>query len=181
MKTISIYNYTYRKGMYSVMLSGLILKKDNDTDAKRYMLLESMLLVEAHESIVSMQGGIIVFPVGVQCRVACADEVIYRELCWKRVISAGMKEVTENIQKLSPSANGVASDYNFSVGNFFKGHFKSASGQSFEEPSTCIEILGIDSNFLLKLAEELAIKLKQPTLLVKDYQTTEILVLVLSL
>lgn len=58
----------------------------------------------------------------------------------------------------------------FSIGNFFKGRYVSGD-KIFDEKSTSIEILGIDSNVLIRLATEIAREFKQETVLLKDFNT----------
>ena len=58
----------------------------------------------------------------------------------------------------------------FSIGNFFKGRYVS-DGKIFDEKSTSIEILGIDTDILIRIATEVAREFKQETVLLKDFNS----------
>ena len=55
-----------------------------------------------------------------------------------------------------------------SVGNFFKGRYKSPNGQVYNEKSISVEVLFINRRQLLELATNLAKEFHQETVLVKD-------------
>ena len=62
----------------------------------------------------------------------------------------------------------------YSVGRFFHGRYISDSGQKFDEKSICLEINGISSKTLLKMAEMICVEFKQETVLVKDLNNNKI-------
>jgi len=77
-------------------------------------------------------------------------------------------------QKLTKVANQFDEVYAFSIGNFFKGRYKSTGGNTYDERSTSIEIIGIESKTLIQIAEEITREFNQQTVLVKDYTSGEI-------
>jgi hypothetical protein len=62
----------------------------------------------------------------------------------------------------------------YSLGNFFKGKYVGDNGEMFNDRSICLEINGLSSKSLLKLAELIADRFKQETVLVKDLNRNKI-------
>lgn len=62
----------------------------------------------------------------------------------------------------------------YSLGNFFKGKYVGDNGEMFNDNSICLEINGLSSKSLLKLAEMIADRFKQETVLVKDLNKNKI-------
>lgn len=62
----------------------------------------------------------------------------------------------------------------YSVGNFFKGKYVGDNGDMFNDKSLSIEINGLSSESLLKLAEMIAQEFMQETVLVKDLNKNKI-------
>ena len=56
----------------------------------------------------------------------------------------------------------------YTIGNAFKGKYVGDNGEQFDERSTTIEIGGLSTNGLLRLAEMIARVFHQETVLVKD-------------
>ena len=64
--------------------------------------------------------------------------------------------------------------YGMTIGNFVKGRYKAKDGSLYDETSLSVEIIGVSSNVLNKVAEELAKEFKQETVLVKNYDDNRI-------
>jgi len=62
----------------------------------------------------------------------------------------------------------------YSVGNFFHGKYVGDNGEMFNEKSLCIEVNGLSSRSLLRLAEYLSDSFRQETVLVKDLNNNKI-------
>lgn len=62
----------------------------------------------------------------------------------------------------------------YSLGNFFKGKYVGDNGEMFNDRSICLEINGLSSKSLLKLAEMIADRFRQETVLVKDLNNNKI-------
>lgn len=62
----------------------------------------------------------------------------------------------------------------YSLGNFFKGKYVGDNGEMFNDKSICLEINGLSSKSLLKLAEMIADRFRQETVLVKDLNRNKI-------
>lgn len=56
----------------------------------------------------------------------------------------------------------------YSIGNAFKGHYVGDNGEQYDERSTTIEVGGLSTKGLLRLAEMIAKVFHQETVLVKD-------------
>ena len=61
----------------------------------------------------------------------------------------------------------------YSVGNSFKGKYVGDNGEEYKESSTTIEVNGISSEALLRLAEMVARVFGQETVLVKDFNSNK--------
>lgn len=61
----------------------------------------------------------------------------------------------------------------YSVGNAFKGVYVGDNGEKYNEESTTIEVNGLSSEGLLRLAEMIARVFKQETVLVKDFNVNK--------
>ncbi len=62
----------------------------------------------------------------------------------------------------------------FSLGNFFRGVYKSDDGKQYDETSLSVEVIGVESKTLELLATDIAKEFNQETVLVKDYSKDEI-------
>jgi hypothetical protein len=63
-------------------------------------------------------------------------------------------------------------DSGWSIGNLFRGRYYSKkSDQQFDEKSFAVEILGVDLDFLKKVAKDLMKKFDQESVLLKDFDT----------
>lgn len=125
------------------------------------------------------RGGMIVFAVNVNA-VKLSNNKIINSL--KQFI-----ETTKNSFNKDKIVHGAIIDFNndktrnsgeyigaYSLGNFFKGKYVGDNGEMFNDKSICLEINGLSSKSLLKLAEMIADRFKQETVLVKDLNKNKI-------
>ena len=56
----------------------------------------------------------------------------------------------------------------FFIGNFFKGKYI-GNGKLYDEKSVCIEVAGIPTDMIIRLAVDISRKFGQESILVKDY------------
>lgn len=61
----------------------------------------------------------------------------------------------------------------YSIGNAFNGKYVGDNGEEFKESSTTIEVNGLSSEGILRLAEMIARVFKQETVLVKDFNANK--------
>lgn len=91
-----------------------------------------------------------------------------------------VKQKVANLQnKLTKDKkiNSIGQKYNldaWTVGKSLSGRYTAKNGRVFDENSISIEVIGIDSNELLSIAEELCIMFLQESVLVKDYSTGKV-------
>lgn len=62
----------------------------------------------------------------------------------------------------------------WTIGNFLDGHYRAKDGSDFNERSISVEIVGIDFDTLISVAEDLCRDFKQQSVLVKSYDTGHI-------
>jgi len=88
------------------------------------------------------------------------------------------KVVTINNKlKANKKVDDIAQNYDlagWTVGHYLNGRYTAANGAVFDEKSLSVEIIGIDSNTLLQIAEDLCAAFTQESVLVKDYNTNKI-------
>lgn len=80
-------------------------------------------------------------------------------------------KIISSYNKRSPEEDYIGA---YSIGNSFRGRYVGDDGNIFNEKSTSIEINGLSSNALLRLAEFLCRVFKQETVLVKDFNNGKI-------
>jgi len=113
------------------------------------------------------KSGIIVFSTDVNAADLSKNKV-------KNLFSKKWKTITNRIMKDKKMAKHIKSKFKeigaFSIGNFFKSRYIK-NGKVFDEKSISIEILGVPSKVLIRLATEIARKFDKDTVLLKDYET----------
>ena len=62
----------------------------------------------------------------------------------------------------------------YGVGNFFRGKYVGANGKVYGEKSLAVEINGVSSKALLRIAEQILRELHQTTALVKDLNNNKL-------
>lgn len=63
----------------------------------------------------------------------------------------------------------------WTVGNYLDGRYKAKNGKMYGEKSLSVEIIGIDTDTLIKIAEQLCETFMQESVLVKDYSTGRVM------
>lgn len=136
-------------------------------DSNNYYTLQGDLLIEGispdQYGLDKYKGGCIVFSTDVN--VGKNTIIKWFKNKWKSLMNRFKKD-----KKLTDIISKIKDIGAFSIGNFFKGRYIS-NGKTFDEKSTSIEVLGIPSEILIRLATEIAKAFKQETVLLKDYNT----------
>lgn len=158
--------------MEGLKLNGFSISRDNDPDANTIYIqpnVESELTEEIDFEFED-KGGVIVFSVNVNAVELSKNKLV-------RFIKNQFETAT-NILFKSSKINKVIKNnpeiYGVTIGNFVKGRYKAKDGSLYDESSLSVEIVGISSNVLNKVAEELAQEFKQETVLVKNYDENKI-------
>ena len=129
----------------------------------RYKFGFSTTLLEAITQTLSPneKGGIIVFSTDVNA--ASGTGILNYVKSWLLSLYNKFNRVSKIEKALQQS--GISSG--FSLGNYFRGRYKSASGKMYDEKSLALEVLFVSKDELIKLATELAREFKQEAVLVK--------------
>jgi hypothetical protein len=158
--------------MEGLKLNGFSINKKHDPDAQTFYIqpnVESELNEEI-DSEFEDKGGVIVFSVNVNA-VELSKNKLVRFIKNQFETATNILFKTDKINKViknNPEIFGVT------IGNFVKGRYKAKDGSLYDESSLSIEIVGITSDVLNKVAEELAQEFKQETVLVKNYDENKI-------
>ena len=121
------------------------------------------------------RGGIIVFSTDVNAVELDKNKIINKI---KQVITTFKNRLKKDaiIHNVMNKFNDKGGEYigAYSVGNFFKGKYVGDNGEMYNERSLSIEINGLSSESLLKVAEMIAQEFMQETVLVKDLNKNKI-------
>jgi len=116
------------------------------------------------------KGGIIVFSTDVNVVDVSKPKIVsWFKKTYATFINKLMKNKKLNkiiTSKFSKDIKG------FSIGNYFRGRYVE-NDKAFDEKSTSIEILGVPSEILIRLATEIARDFNQSTVLLKDNNTNK--------
>ena len=116
------------------------------------------------------RGGVIVFSTDVNA-VALDKNKLSNKV--KQILATLNQRL--NTSKISHNVINSFNKYNdefigaYSIGNAFKGKYVGDNGEAYNERSTTIEVNGLSSQGLLRLAEMIARVFHQETVLVKDF------------
>lgn len=121
------------------------------------------------------RGGIIVFSTDVNAVELDKNKIINKI---KQVITTFKNQLKKDtiIHNVMNKFNDKGGEYigAYSVGNFFKGKYVGDNGEMYNERSLAVEINGLSSESLLKVAEMIAQEFMQETVLVKDLNKNKI-------
>jgi len=161
-----------RTFMEALERNGFSIRRNNDVSAKTtYIDLSGdKELTEEISYEFEDKGGIIVFSVNVNAVQLSNNRVV-------RYIKNSLETLKNKLfkdRKINKVLSNYDEVYGVTIGNFVKGRYKSESGSMFDESSLSIEIIGITTDVLNRVAEDLAKMFQQETVLVKDYSTNRI-------
>lgn len=157
--------------MEGFQLNGFSIDRKNDALAKTsYNDLTDIELSEEITYQFEDKGGIIVFSVNVNAVQLSSNKLI--NLVKNSIETLKNKLFKDN--KINKVLSQYDEVYGVTIGNFVKGRYKSDSGNLFDESSLSVEIIGITTEVLNKVAESLAQEFMQETVLVKDYTSNRI-------
>ena len=158
--------------MEALQLNGFSMDRKNDATAKTTFidLSRDTELTEEISYEFEDKGGIIVFSVNVNAVQLSTNKVV-------RVIKNALETFKNRLfkdRKINNVLNQHADIYGVTIGRYAQGRYKSDNGSMYDESSLSIEIIGITSDVLNKVAEDLAKEFQQETVLVKDYASNRI-------
>lgn len=118
----------------------------------------------------SEKGGIIIF----------SQEVNAVELSKNKLVNWAKQKLATLGNRLSGKRkiDKIADDnelIGWTVGNYLNGRYKAKSGVFYGEDSLSLEIIGVSTDTLIKIAEQLCSAFQQESVLVKDYSTGRVM------
>jgi hypothetical protein len=155
--------------MESFQMNGFSITKDNDPTAKTVFIGDE--LNEATIEEFQDNGGIIVFSTEINA-VKSSDNIIINFI--KNKLESIKNVFNKKINKVISKHENV---YGITIGNFVKGRYKAGNEQIYDEKSLSIEIIGIDSETLNNVADDIRKEFNQEAVLVKNYNTNKIYLL----
>ena len=121
------------------------------------------------------KGGVITFSTDVNAVKMSGNKLINKI---KQVVETFKQRIGKGniIHKAVRRFNDASEEHigAYSVGNFFHGRYVGDSGEMYNEKSVSVEVNGLSSKSLVKLAEYLAEMFRQETVLVKDLNNGKI-------
>ena len=162
----------------STMPNGIGYQRGNfihecKVNAEKFILDEA--IHDNQYGLSDYRGGVIVFSTDVNA-VNLDKNKIYNKV--KQILTTLNQRI--NTSKIAHKIINKFNKYNseyigaYSVGNAFKGKYVGDNGEEYDERSTTIEINGLSSDGLLRLAEMIARIFHQETVLVKDFNNMKI-------
>lgn len=158
-----------QKGVYSGMVGRKLYNDIKYSQGNEIASSGSMSEAIDFEFGKEEHGGIITFSTDVNAVELSPNKLVN----WvkQKVATIGNRlGKNKKIDKIASKNGAVA----WTVGNFLNGRYMSKRGKGFGEKSLSLEIVGISSEQLQKIAEELCEEFKQETVLVKDFATGKI-------
>ena len=135
-------------------------------------IIESSIISEGieFEPAESEQGGMIIFSTEVNAIELSKNKFIN----WIKQKVESFKNKFKSYDKI----DNLAKKYDlvgWTVGKFLSGRYTGRDGKVYDENSLSVEVVGIDSNTLISLAEDICREFDQESVLVKDYNNKKIL------
>lgn len=160
-----------RSLMEAFKLNGFSISRNNDLNAKTAFIdLDNGAIQEEISYEFEDKGGIIVFSINVNAVQLSSNKLI-------NFIKNHVETLKNKLfkdKKINKVLSSYDEVYGVTIGNFVKGRYKSENGNLFDESSLSIEIIGITTDVLNRVAEDLAKLFQQETVLVKDYTSNRI-------
>ena len=147
----------------------------NECRINRNMFIIDEAVHDKQYGLSDYRGGVIVFSTDLNA-VQLDTNIIKNKIkqfivTWRNRLTKG-KKIHNIINDFNANNNEYIGAY--SVGNFFHGRYVGDNGEKFDEKSLCLEINGLSSLSLLKIAENIAKSFGQETVLVKDLNSGKI-------
>lgn len=156
------------KGVYNLnrILSSAINYSDDRRLAYSLNISEAIAFTEPENK----KGGIIVF----------SEEINAVELSKNKVINWIKQKVNTLKNKLTgkKKIDTIADSYDligWTIGNYFDGRYKEKNEKFYGEDSLSLEIIGVDTDTLVKIATDICKEFQQELVLVKDYSTNTVM------
>ena len=116
------------------------------------------------------KGGIIVFSTDVNA-VKLSDNALINWVKQKAHTISNRVGYNKKIDKIAAGKEDV---YAWTVGKYLHGRYKAKNGQVFDENSLSVEFIGVSTETLISIAEEICKVFEQESVLVKSYTEDKI-------
>lgn len=116
------------------------------------------------------KGGVIIFSTDVNA-VELSPNKVKNWIQQKVATYKNRLKATSMLDKIANKNQLVG----WTIGHYFDGRYRAKNGQNYGENSLSLEIVGVDFNTLVKIAEEICIDFKQESVLLHDFSTGRIL------
>ena len=120
------------------------------------------------------KGGIIIFSVDVNALLKGGILNAAKRFCLSLYNRLRQQAKIDRALASVSAGDGEDKPSGITIGNLFKGRYKSPEGQIYNEKSLAVEVLFINGRQLIELATSLAREFRQETVLAKDNATNEI-------
>lgn len=116
------------------------------------------------------KGGIIVFSTDVNA-VALSPNRIANWIKQKIATFKNRHNSTKKVDRIANRNNLVG----WTIGHYLDGRYRAKNGQNYGENSLSLMIVGVDTDGMIKIAEEICKEFQQESVLLKDFSTGRIL------
>ena len=135
-------------------------------------IIESSIISEGieFEPAETEQGGMIIFSTEVNAVELAKNKFIN----WIKQKVESLKNKFQSYKKIDE----LAKKYDlvgWTVGKFLSGRYTGRDGKVYDENSLSVEVVGIDTETLISLAEDICREFGQESVMVKDYNNKKIL------
>lgn len=132
---------------------------------------DNTLLTEAisFEPSEDEKGGIIVFSIEVNA-VKLSDNKFLNKIKQKLLTTLHRLTYKSKVDKIANDNELVG----WTIGKYLNGRYTAKDGKTYGEDSLSLEIIGVTTDTLIKIAEELCVAFKQESCLVKDYSKNRV-------
>ena len=127
-----------------------------------------------HTLAIHEKGGVVVFSTDVNALLKGGILNAAKRFCLSLYNRLRQQAKIDRALASVSAGDGEDTPSGITIGNLFKGRYKSPEGQIYNEKSLAVEVLFINGRQLIELATSLAREFRQETVLAKDNATNEI-------
>lgn len=178
---VTFKDFLYEKKMYeeivprnyfhALQMNSFSINRNNDEEAETVYLdlSDGLEFNEANIEYFQHKGGIIVFSTDVNA-VQLSKNALINYIYSKVQSIKNSLMISKKISKVIKHHEKQLKGIGLTVGNFVKGSYVADNGIIYDEKSTSVEIIGVETNVLNEVADSLRIEFNQESVLVKNYQ-----------
>jgi hypothetical protein len=175
MKHINIngYDISYHSGKFGNAYAGTkIIWKNAKVEEDKIIATSMSYLTEGVDFTLGddQSGGMIIFSTDVNAEKLDNNKV--KNWIKQKVATLNNRmKATKKVDRIGQSHGLIG----WTLGHFLSGRYTAKNGKPYGENSLSLEIVGIDSDTLLNIATELCREFQQEAVMVKDYNTKQII------